>query len=566
MNSDIILKGCFLSFCILWRSRIEMDRERLRAIPLFRDLTDGDLELVTARLRSERYSKGTIVFHQGDIGDKMYLVESGQVRVVAEGQPQPLAYMGPGTFVGEMALLLAQPRSATLEVVIDAHLLSLRKSDLDDLIANHPSIGLRLSQELSQRLAVTSHQLSGTRPQGRRLAAVWGPNAARLSIVLSRQVKRTIGFLSLSEDPASSEASISSGVMPLDGAELDESSLAESLGQQLDVFNRVLVALPAEDTPLARKALQLAEVVVSLDSPPDWVSQAVDPELLWVAKDTDRDLERLARRLAGLVVGLALSSGGSKGIAHIGVLKVLRQAGIPIDMIAGTSAGALFGAWFAAGWSDQELIEEALQLSSHNYWRNWDVNLPPRAGLIKGQRAYELLNRWMDGRHFSDLETPLCIVAADILTGEEVVFDSGPVADAIRASLSLPIVADPWHYRERYLVDGAVVNPLPASVLRKRGADIVIASNVSHMADYGPLSAINRMPSFLEIISNIISASEMELIKSQLELTDVLIRPKTKARHALDFSRTAAAIAEGEEAAQSQIETIQAVLKARRET
>jgi NTE family protein len=543
-----------------------MDKERLRAIPLFRDLTDEDLELVIARLRSERYPKGTVVFRQGDIGDKMYLVESGQVRVVAEGQPQPLAYMGPGTFVGEMALLLAQPRSATLEVVIDAHLLCLRKSDLDDLIANHPSVGLRLSQELSQRLAVTSHQLAGMHPQGRRLAAVWGPNAGRLSVILSQQVRRTIGFLPLSGAPISTEASISSGVMPLGGAELDESSLAEALGQQLDVFSHVLLALSREDTPLARKALELAEVVVSSGPPPDWVSQAVDPELLWVVKDTDKDLERVARRLAGLVVGLALSSGGSKGIAHIGVLKVLRQAGIPIDMITGTSAGALFGAWFAAGWSDQELVEQTLQLSSYNYWRNWDVNLPPRAGLIKGQRAYELLDRWMDGRHFSELETPLYIVAADILTGEEVIFDSGPVADAIRASLSLPIVADPWHYQERYLVDGAVVNPLPANVLRERGADIVIASNVSHMADYGPLSGIDRMPNFLEIISNIISAAEMELIKSQLELIDVLIRPKTKARHALDFSRAAAAIAEGEEAAQNQIESIRAVLKARRES
>jgi NTE family protein len=541
-----------------------MDKERLRAIPLFRDLTGEDLELVVGRLRSEHYPKGAVVFRQGDLGDKMYLVESGQVKVTAEGQPQPLAYMGPGAFVGEMALLLAQPRSATLEVVIDAHLVSLSQADLDDLIVSHPSIGLRLSQELSQRLAVTSQRV-GIRPQGRRLAAVWGPTAPHLATVLSGQMKRTLGFLPLPGAPISTEASISSGVMPLSGTELDDSSLAEALGHQLDVFGHVLIALPMEETPLAHKALELAEVVVSLGPPPDWLSRAVSQELLWVVEDTDKSLGRVARRLAGLVVGLALSSGGSKGIAHIGVLKTLRQARIPIDMIAGTSAGALFGAWFAAGWSDQKLAEEALRLSEHNNWRNWDINLPPRAGLIKARRVRELLDRWMDGRHFSDLETPLYIVAADIVTGEEVIFDSGPVADAIRASLSLPMVADPWHYRGRYLVDGAVVNPLPANVLRGHGADIVIASNVSHMADYGPLSVIDRMPNFLEIISNIIAAAEEELAKSQLELIDVLIRPKTKARHALDFSQAAAAITEGERAAQEQIEAIQAALKARRE-
>jgi NTE family protein len=266
-------------------------------------------------------------------------------------------------------------------------------------------------------------------------------------------------------------------------------------------------------------------------------------------------VQRVARRLTDRTVGLALSSGGSRTVAHIGVMRVLRQAGIPIDMIGGSSGGAFFGALIAAGWSDEELVNFARKLKDVNTFRNWDINLPPKAGLIKGRRARDLIENWLDGRHFSDLEIPFYVVATDLSTGEEIVFDSGPVSDAVRASISIPGVANPWEYDNRFLVDGAVVNPMPATVLHNRGAKIIIGSSVVRFADDPGQPKFEAMPNFLQIISRITSSVETEQIKAQLPLVDVLIHPSVFVDHSLDFSEVDALIALGEEAARQELAT-----------
>jgi NTE family protein len=164
-----------------------------------------------------------------------------------------------------------------------------------------------------------------------------------------------------------------------------------------------------------------------------------------------------------------------------------------------------------------------------------------------------LIEGWMEGRHFSDLKIPLYIVATDLANGQEVVFDSGPVSDAVRASISIPGVANPWFYHGRFLVDGAVINPMPASVLRHRGAKIVIGSSVVRTADDPSHPEFEGMPHFLQIISRITSSMETERIKAQFPLVDVLIHPSVFVDHALDFSQAEVLITLGEEAARRQL-------------
>ena len=147
---------------------------RLRVIPLFRDLPDESLKSIATRLKQERYPQGAVIFREGDAGDAMYVVESGQLEVsTGSGDSEhPLAYLGPGSFVGEIALLLGQPRSATLKVVIDADLWVLHKEDLEELLAEYPSIALHFTHELWQRLVTTSHQSSP--PKKTPITCVWG--------------------------------------------------------------------------------------------------------------------------------------------------------------------------------------------------------------------------------------------------------------------------------------------------------------------------------------------------------------------------------------------------------
>ena len=533
--------------------------KRLRNIPLFRDLTEESLKSIASRLKQARYPQGAVIFREGETGDAMYLVESGQLEVatgIAQNK-QPLAYLGPGSFVGEIALLLGQPRSATLSVVIDADLWVLRKQDLEELLDEYPSLALHFTRELGQRLVTTSHQASP--PQKTPLVSVWGDYWYELLLALANHTDGLVGLVPLVGSlPSMGRQSFVDVITSKAGVRLievglTERALTEDLSRQIGEFDHVLLILPPYPSAPARKALELSDYAVNFGPAPEWIRDAIAEDCLLTCDATLESVQRVARRLTGRTVGLALSSGGSRTIAHIGVFRVLRQAGIPVDMIAGSSGGALFGALMAAGWSHAKLAEFASRLGSYNSLRNWDFNLPPRAGLLRGKRARDLIEGWLEGRQFSDLQIPLYVVATDLATGQEIVFDSGSVADAVRASISIPGVADPWHYQGRFLVDGAVVNPMPASVLHRHGAKFIIGSSVVRTADDPGHPEFTRMPHFPQIISRITSSMETERIKAQFPLVDVLIHPPVFVDHALDFSQADTLIGLGEEAARQEL-------------
>lgn len=536
-------------------------KDILRGIPLFKNLNDTDLEFISTRLRRESYPKGTVIFREGEVGETMYLVESGQVVVLGKDLRETIAYLGPGNFVGEISLLLAQPRTANLQVTIDAHLWALNKKDFDDFIATRPAIALEMMRELSKRLVTTTRRKR--RQLTRRITALAGSyKVGELAMALAAQLKAPVGLLPLPKAKMTDDITLRGGVMFLGIDNLTEASLAESLSYQVEVYKHIVLLLPDELDPLARKAVDLADTVVSIGQPPAWLMDYKDKKDVWITSDTNEDLQRTARRLTNRTIGLALSSGGSRGLAHIGVMKVLQEENIPIDMVAGTSAGAWFGAFFAIGWNWARFERFTHEIKTFNRFRNWDFNFPPRSAILKGRLARDkIIARTVECRSFEDLKTPLYIVAADIFTGEEVVFDSGPLADAIRASLSLPVLVDPWCYQGRYLVDGGIVNPLPASVLRERGADIVIASSVVQPMGESYSGRRDRMPNILQIVSNMFSAMEAEVIEKQLPLIDVLIQHRVSSKHSLDFEQVNDLVSMGEESARQSLPAIKEALE-----
>ena len=179
-------------------------------------------------------------------------------------------------------------------------------------------------------------------------------------------------------------------------------------------------------------------------------------------------------------VGLALSAGGVRGFAHVGVLEVLHNAGVPIDAMAGTSMGAVVGSLYAAGLPTDKLWEISQHIQMDTITP--DFNL---MGLLKllflqklpsSRNLQDFFNQQIGHMRFEDMVIPFATAAMDVKTGEQVVFDSGPVDIAVRASMNLPGVFDPVPYRHRYLVDGAVVNYLPVNLVKQKGADYIIAS------------------------------------------------------------------------------------------
>ena len=191
-----------------------------------------------------------------------------------------------------------------------------------------------------------------------------------------------------------------------------------------------------------------------------------------------RDIRRLAREIGHCRIGLALSAGGAKGLAHIGVIQVLEENGIEVDVIAGSSMGAYVASVWAMGCDGQEMEKLAREVEGR--WGRWkliDPAFPPRKGFIRGKAVIARLRRTLGDAHFSDLARPLRIVATDLNTLDRVVFCSGEVTQAVHASSAIPGVCVPVEIDGETYIDGGVAEPLPVDVLFEMGVDKIIAVN-----------------------------------------------------------------------------------------
>ncbi len=190
------------------------------------------------------------------------------------------------------------------------------------------------------------------------------------------------------------------------------------------------------------------------------------------------DIRRMAREISGRLVGVALASGGAKGFAHIGVLQVLEENGIEVDMIAGSSMGAYVGSIWAYGASGAEM--ERLAREMEQRWAIWsliDPVFPPRRGFLRGVAIKSRLMRTIGESHFGDLVRPMRVVATNLETLDRMVFAHGRVADAVHASIAVPGICVPVIVGEGTFADGGIVDPLPVDVLREAGVSRVIAVN-----------------------------------------------------------------------------------------
>lgn len=268
-------------------------------------------------------------------------------------------------------------------------------------------------------------------------------------------------------------------------------------------------------------------------------------------------------------VGLALGSGAALGLAHVGVLKALKKAEIPVSFIAGTSAGALIGALYARGRSTDQI--EALVLEQVDWKklpRLLDLTLP-RTGFIAGRRLLDMIKKIIGGDlDFADLNIPFACAATDIDTGEAVVFKQGSVAEAIRASISIPVIFAVADYQGHRLVDGSLTNPVPVSLVREMGADYVIAVNVlpekmeALPGPAGNTAAHRAVHSIFSVMMQAIYITTHQLIANCHEGADCLIQPRVGHIGAGEFLRARELFLAGEAAAMAAVSDIKRGLAA----
>lgn len=220
-------------------------------------------------------------------------------------------------------------------------------------------------------------------------------------------------------------------------------------------------------------------------------------------------------------IGLALGSGGVRGLAHIGVIKVLEENNIQIDYIAGTSIGAWVGAHYALYKDLNTLKEFTYGKRKEKIFSFLDASFS--GGLIKGKKIEKMLNTWLESSDFNDLKIPLNIIATDLVKAEPVIFDSGSLAYAARASMAIPGIFKPLSYEDRFLVDGGLTTPVPDKVVRKMGADIVISVNLNNFQS--PVKFKKKSPSVTEVALRSYEVFQCYLSKHSLRETDINISP-----------------------------------------
>jgi NTE family protein len=249
-------------------------------------------------------------------------------------------------------------------------------------------------------------------------------------------------------------------------------------------------------------------------------------------------------------VGLALGGGFARGIAHIGVLRVLEENEIPVDFIAGTSVGALIAATYANGTSLETMELHGSETTFHDFGR-WTLS---RMGMASNDRLEIFLHKFTTVNNFSELKKPLAIVATDIISGESVYYTDGEIAPALRASCAYPGLFLPVEYRGRILVDGFLTEAVPSPAVRKMGAEVVIGVHLE------PGLISSRPRSTIEVISRSFSIIQIGAIQPWRAATDVLIEPNV--HHVLwdEFAKTPELVAAGEAAARQALPQIKAAL------
>ncbi|MDX9702529.1 MAG: patatin-like phospholipase family protein [Candidatus Auribacterota bacterium] len=353
-----------------------------------------------------------------------------------------------------------------------------------------------------------------------------------------------------------------------------------SMLEDWNIKSPAMVLFPSQESPVMsfediKKIFEFDDMVIRNfpSSKYDFSKVSFKPDDHFSNGSLNRVMASIAREITGKTIGLALGGGGARGYAHIGALKLLEEEHIPIDIVAGSSMGSLIGAAYCMTGSAVE-TERIIRKELAEHPNIFDFTVPLRS-FVRGKRISRVAKNIFGDMTFSDMVIPFYVVCVDLITGEEVIINDGPVHLAVMASSAIPGIFKPVRWHDKYLVDGSVINKVPANVLNKYKADLVISVNVTPDREQfakkngrksNTLSGMLRRWSFLrdlldepsvfQIITRSLSITNTQMSRVGAQFTNFEIKPAIEKFDFLNFKNFDPIVKAGEQATRKNISVL----------
>lgn len=560
----------------------------LGASALFRELPPDRLQFLVEHSIEIELPHGERLMEMGDPGDCLYFVLRGRLRAIVPlpGGDKTVGEIAPGETVGEMALLTGAPRTVRVVAVRDSTLLKIDQDVFQQLVSRHPRVMLPISRLLVERLSRTLRQAGGRRPHfslavipaGERPAPIGG-FCRDLAAALARwgrvrHVTSADQHQALGDDPTDQARKAWFVALETQNDLLIyevDAALTAWTREAIASADRVLAvghaagspALGEIETAMAHGATgSLAELNLVLQHAPDvahptgtaaWLAARTAKRHYHLRISDADDLNRLARVLSGNAVGIAFGGGGARGFAHIGVMRAMQELGIPIDLVGGTSIGAIFGGLAASG-MDADAIEQLARATVVRRPPQHDYTFPLMS-LVRGRKFALQIKEMFGDRRIEDFWLPYFCVSTSLSRAAINIHRDGPAAQWVLGSCSLPGVLPPIFVDGEIIVDGCILNNVPADLVREDTAGPVIGINLKESLElnisevhatgingwhllmrklnrFGKQSSLPSLATILTTASALSSTQALERVRQQ---ADVFLEPPVGKYSVLDW-------------------------------
>ncbi len=614
---------------LAWAVTPRVQRSQLADIlyRLLGDLDAATLQALQNRLLWRRLADGEVLMRQGDAATSMFIVVNGRLQVVREEPAGDHADEGPwervldevgsGVTIGEAALINDDVRSATVYAIRDTDVVELTRELFEELARDHPQVMTEIARLILQRLQRTQRISSAGGPRALTIAVVPAGDQPVPLVAFAEQlyeVLASVGPTALFTSDRLDAAYGRPGAANLDTDHPLSLVVNSWLQQQEARYQHILYVADGRDTAWTQRCVSQADRILFLgeaggDPTPGGLEQRLNPrtrrELVllytsptqepsgtgrWLAprqvtahhhirQAMPGDWARLVRRLTNRAVGVVFSGGSARGMAHIGVIRAMEEAGLEVDYIGGTSMGAMVGAAWATGLNTDEGIRLAERMA--NPATLLDRTFPYTA-VMASRKVTEALQQLYGERHIEDLWRPFYCVSTNLSTAAPVVHERGLLWRAVRASTALPGVFSPiLNERNELLVDGGVMNNFPVDIMATRlDCGLLIGVNVSpHIQDtshydFGesvsgwevlfsranPFATSRDVPSLAGIMLRTMEVNSLYHRIAAERLADIIIEPDVRDVGALDFTAYETLIERGYTAARDELARWQSTL------